>query len=246
MKNNNNLLGSLGYIFPSDTTQLEDFALIYGDYEHEGNEKSINPKRILRRLNEEKAELTKNDYHKRLTLAAEIVYQLHDDKYMGHLKLEKVIYLCKNVKNISVHTNFLKQAMGPHDPVMIRSFDKRFLSNKWFKYNFDSFPKYTLLEKAGEHRTWLQRYYKNDLDNINYIIDTFRIFNGNQIELVVTIFDCWNDIIEDEMEPSIELISKKVYAWSENKAKFKPQQIENAISWMKEKGIFPKNHLNHS
>lgn len=239
MENEDSILEGLAYCFPTTSNQLDDFELLHKDYNYEGNEKSINPKRILRRLKEEKVELSKTDYHKRLTLAAEIVYQLHNDNHMGHLKLEKMIYLCKNVKNISIHTQFLKQAMGPHDPVMIRSFDKRFLSNKWFRYNFDSFPKYSLLEKAGEHRTWFYRYYKNDLDDINFIIETFKIFSGDQIELVVTIFDCWSDIIEDEMEPSIELITKKVYAWSENKSKFKPQQIENAIKWMKENGIYP-------
>ncbi|MEQ8575235.1 hypothetical protein [Fulvivirga sp.] len=241
MKNNTDLLGALGFIFPTNSDQLSDFETLYEDYEFEVNEKSINPKRILRRLSEEKDDLSKIDYHRRLTLAAEIVYQLIDDRYMGHLKLEKMLYLCKNLKNISIHTNFLKQAMGPHDPVMIRSFDKRFLISKWFRYNFNSFPKYTLLEKAGEHRTWFNRYFNNDLDDINYIIQTFKAFNGDQIELVVTIFDCWADIIEDDMEPSIGLISKKVYGWSENKAKFKPEQIENAISWMKQNGIFPKS-----
>lgn len=239
MENNSDLLGALGFIFPANSDQLAGFESLYEDYKFEGNEKSINPQRILRRLNEEKTELTKIDYHKRLTLAAEIVYQLQYDRYMGHLKLEKMIYLCKNLKNISIHTNFLKQAMGPHDPVMIRSFDKRFYSNKWFKYSFNSFPKYTFLEKAGEHKIWFDRYFKDDLDDINYIIDTFKVFTGDQIELVVTIFDCWKNIIEDEMEPSIELISKKVYAWSENKAKFKTEQIEKAVLWMKEKRIYP-------
>ena len=245
MKNNSDFLGSLGFNFPSNSDQLADFDVLYEDYEFKGNEKSINPKRILRRLSEEENELSKTDYHKRLTLAAEIVYQLLDDRHMGHLKLEKMLYLCKNVKNISIHTNFLKQAMGPHDPVMIRSFDKRFQMNKWFKYNFNSFPKYTLLEKAGEHRTWFNRYFENDRDDINYIIETFKVFSGDQIELVVTIFDCWNDLLEDEMEPSIGLISEKVYAWSENKAKFKPEQIENAVLWMKEHSIQPKTEISN-
>jgi len=130
--------------------------------------------------------------------------------------------------------------MGPHDPVMIRSFDKRFLENKWFRYNANFFPKYTFLEKAGEHSTWFNRYYKDEINDINYLIETFKIFNGDQIELVVTIFDCWRDLLEDNIEPTDKEISRKVYAWSENKAKFKPDRIERAISWMKEKGINPE------
>ena len=240
MKNNHsNLLGGTGYIFPENSVQLENFNVMYDDYKFEGNEKTINPMRILRRLENEKVELTKVDYHKRLILAAEIVYQLQNDNHLGHLKLEKMIYLCKNVNNISLHTNFLKQAMGPYDPVMIRSLDKRFLSNGWFKYNYGSFPKYTALEKVGDHRLWFNRYYENQIEEINSLIKTFRVFSGDQIELVVTIFDCWKDILEDEMEPEIELITKKVYAWSDNKIKFSQGQINNAVSWMTEKRIFP-------
>ncbi len=236
-----NLLGSLGYVFPQNSQQLENFKTIYSEFNFEANEAVVNPKRILKRIENDNAEVTQVDYHKRLTLAAEIVYQLHDDHYMGHLKLEKMLYLCQNVANISIYVNFLKQAMGPYDPVMMRSLDKRFEMNRWFKYNFTSFPKYSALEKVGEHRLWYNRYYQDHLDDINSLISTFRIFNGDQIELVVTIFECWKELIEDEMDFSIGLIKKKVYAWSENKKKFKEKQIENAVSWMEEKGIFPNS-----
>ena len=54
MDNNSNIMSALGYIFPSTSNQLEDFELIHKDYDYKGNEKCINPKRILRRLNDEK------------------------------------------------------------------------------------------------------------------------------------------------------------------------------------------------
>jgi len=92
------LLTELGFIFPANEKQVEGFERVQHDFVNEGNEKSINPKRILRRIREETVKLSNTDYHKRLTLAAEIVYQLNEDPYMGHLKLEKMIYLCKNVK----------------------------------------------------------------------------------------------------------------------------------------------------
>ncbi|MEQ8531448.1 MAG: hypothetical protein RIB86_06335, partial [Imperialibacter sp.] len=135
-----NLLGSLGYILPQNSQQLENFNALFSDYVFEGNEATINPLRILRKIKNSNVEYTRKDYHQRLTLAAEIVYQLRDDRYLGHLKLEKMLYLCHNVANISFCANFLKQAMGPYDPTLIRSLDKRFESNRWFKYNYDSFP----------------------------------------------------------------------------------------------------------
>jgi hypothetical protein len=236
-----NLLGSLGLVFPQDSLQLKQFDLLHANFEHKANELAINPKRILRRIEAEKVEVTKIDFHKRLVLAAEIVFRLKDDNHFGHLKLEKILYLCLNVKQISFHANFLKQAMGPYDPKMIRALDDQFRVNKWFAYNRDSFPKYTALQKAGEHNHWFNIYFAKHLDDINYLVEMFTAFSGPQIELVATIFECWKEIIEEGIEYNTELIMQRVYAWSELKKKFTPEQITNAASWMKEKGIYPSS-----
>jgi hypothetical protein len=236
---NDNLLGSLGFVFPQNSFQLEQFDKLHANFEHKANKLAINPKRILQRIQNENVEVTGKDFHKRLVLAAEIVFRLKDDKHFGHLKLEKILYLCLNVKQISFHANFFKHAMGPYDPKMIRALDQQFRVNKWFSYNPDSFPKYSLLQKAGEHKTWFNRYFEKHLGDINYLIETFGVFTGDQIELVATIFESWKEIIEDGLAFDINLIIQRVYAWSEVKKKFSTQQIKNATSWMTEKGICP-------
>lgn len=238
-KENDDLLGSLGLIFPQNSYQLQNFKVMYADYPFQANEAAVNPERIIRKVEFENQEVSQIDYHKRAVLAAEIVYQLQEDSHMGHLKLEKVLYLCLNAGRISFYANFLKQAMGPYDPKLIRSLDKHFEQKKWFRYNRESFPKYIPLEKVGEHRVWFDRYFDKDRENINTLIETFRVFTGNQIELVATIFDSWKDIVEDKIPFSVELITKKVYSWSEYKVKFTVQQISNAVGWMQDKGMYP-------
>ncbi|MEQ8530747.1 MAG: hypothetical protein RIB86_02780, partial [Imperialibacter sp.] len=88
-------------------------------------------------------------------------------------------------------------------------------------------------------KTWYSRYYKDQIEDINLLISIFKIFSGDQIELVATIFECWKELEEDEMEFEIGLMKKKVYSWSEVKRKFTEEQIENAVAWMTEKGIYP-------
>jgi hypothetical protein len=234
-----NLLGSLGFAFPQNSFQLEQFDKLHKSFEYKANKLAINPKRILQRIENENIEVTGKDFHRRLVLAAEIVFRLKDDKHFGHLKLEKILYLCLNVKKISFHANFLKQAMGPYDPRMIRALDNQFRINKWFTYNPDSFPKYSALQKAGGHKTWFNRYFSKQIEDINYLIETFEIFTGDQIELVATIFESWKELIDDGLDFEMNLIIQKVYAWSEVKKKFTTQQITNAVSWMTEKGIHP-------
>jgi hypothetical protein len=234
-----NLLGSLGLIFPQNSYQLQNFKVIYSDFHHKANESAINPNRILKKIDYENTEVSNVDYHKRTVLAAEIVYQLQNDRHFGHLKLEKVLYLCQNVNRVSFHANFLKQAMGPYDPILIRSLDSQFLKNKWFRYNHNSFPKYTALENVGNHKEWYNRYFGKYAADIDTLISTFQIFTADQIELVATIFECWKEVLEEKKQFDVELIKEKVYSWSEFKTKFTPTQINNAVTWMEEKGIFP-------
>ncbi len=238
-KDNDDLIGSLGLIFPQNSLQLQNLKTMYSTYIFEAHEAALNPDRILKKIEFENTEVSKTDYHRRLVLAAEVVYQLLEDEHLGHLKLEKVLYMCMNVGRISFYANFLKQAMGPYDPALIRSLDKQFERNRWFKYNYDSFPKYAPLENVGQHRPWFNRYFSTDIENINTLIGTFRVFTGNQIELVATIFACLKEVMEDKLPVSVDLVARKVYAWSDEKEKFSLARITSAMSWMEERGMYP-------
>lgn len=234
-----NLLGALGLIFPENPDQLEEFDKVYSSYQYEAKPEAVNPLRILNSIKLKEAKGTNKDFHKRVVLAAEIVYQLKENRSMGHLKLEKILYLCLNAKNINVFSNFLRQAMGPYDPSLMRSIDKQFYTRRWFHYNRDSFPKYSPLEKAGEHKEWYNKYFGHQVTEIDHLIDLFRPFTSDQIELVATLFACWKDMVEDKIEFDLDYLKRKFYAWSEDKKKFTEDQMQNAVEWMREKGIYP-------
>src|SRR5690606_12000267 len=106
------------------------------------------------------------------------------------LKVQKLMYLSQHTVNMSLHTNFLKQAMGPYDPHLMRSIDKKLYENGWFQYTKGDFPQYKPLEKMGEHRSWYERYFENEIPSINELINTFRKVKGEKIELVATIYAC--------------------------------------------------------
>lgn len=237
----NKLITSIGFGFPESEQQLSYFNITHKDYTFESRPDKIDPQKIWDRLaqkNESKA--SKTDYHKRTVLSAEIVYRLRGDRHLGHVKLEKLVYLCQNMANISVHAQFTKHPMGPYDPKLIRSLDTQFLTRKWFSYSRDTTPKYKALEKVGEHKKWFEIYYGAKKKEFDFVINTFGKFNMEQIELVATIFDCWKTILENRETLSNDLIIKRVYGWSEGKAKFTKTRITSAINWMKEKGIYPE------
>ena len=233
---------SLGFDFPNTEEEIELFDKNHSEYVYLINPEDIDPFNIINKANKEpklKIAVNNVDFHKRTVLAAEIVYQLKNDNYLGHLKLQKIIYLCNNVSDISLHVNFLKQAMGPYDPKLMRSLDKQFKEKKWFEFQKDNFPKYKPLEKCGEHRNWFEKYFQNEIEKINFIITTFRNFSTSKVELIATIFGCWKDQIENKVEFSNEILIQSVYEWHPSKDKFNRSEIIEAINWMKEKGIYP-------
>jgi len=235
-----NYFGSVGIGFPENEEQLELFNRLHVNYQFRGNKEAIDPTAILKSIKSETKTITGIDYHKRTVLAAEIVFQLHKENTMGHLKLQKIIYLCEHITDMSLHTNFLKQAMGPYDPSMMRSIDKQLRKNKWFNFTPDNFPLYKPLQNAGEHQTWYKRYFSEQSADIDFLIETFRKSKSEKVELVATIHACWLEAIEKKMIISNSLLIKKVYEWSKIKEKFSESRIQRAIEWMNETGIKPK------
>jgi type I restriction enzyme S subunit len=183
---------------------------------------------------------TNIDYYKRTLLATEIVWQLQKEPTLGHLKLQKLIYLAQESSTMQLPTNFLQQVAGPYDPRMARSLDKQMKTKKWFEYKKTELLKFKPLEKAGEHKTDFKKFFANEIDSIQYIIDTFKTAKSDSIELVGTLYACWKKLIAEKQIVTDELISKRFYEWSEEKAKFEKSRILKALRWMETKGIVPE------
>ena len=141
---------------------------------------------------------------------------------------------------MAIHTNFLKQAMWPYDPILMRSIDSQFRKNRWFNYDQKDREKYQPLEKVGGHKDWYEKYFAEYLSDIASIIDTSRKFKTRSVELIGIIYACWLECLDEHREYDTELLIQKVYNWSDEKQKFRRDEIENSISWMLEKGIYPK------
>ena len=183
---------------------------------------------------------TNIDYYKRTLLATEIVWQLHKEPTLGHLKLQKLMYLAQESGKMQLPTNFLQQVAGPYDPQMARSLDKQMKTKKWFEFKRGEFLKFKPLEKAGEHKADFKKFFANEMDSIQYIIDTFKTAKSDQVEIVGTLCACWNKLIDEKQIISDELLTKRFYGWSEEKAKFEKSRIIKALRWMETKGIVPE------
>ncbi len=180
-----------------------------------------------------------SDYYKRTLLAAEIVDQLKNEPTLGHLKLQKLIYLCQKSENMQLPVNFLQQAAGPYDPQMARSLDKQFYIKGWFQYQTGEMLKYKPLPNAGAHRPDFQKYFSDVQTGIQAMINLFRNAKSDHIEIVATLYACWEKMIENNELFSNETLINRFYLWSKEKNRFSEEVLKNTISWMKDNYIFP-------
>jgi type I restriction enzyme S subunit len=183
---------------------------------------------------------TNVDYYRRTVLAAEIVWQLHKEPTLGHLKLQKLIYLCQKSADMQLPTNFLRQAMGPYDNRLMRSIDKQLKEKKWFEYKQDQILKYQPLEKAGQHHNDFLKYFSAESEGIQFIIDKFRNVLSREIEIWATLYACMDNMLNENVIFSEASLLQRFYEWSEEKKKFSEDQIKRVFSRMKETGIIPK------
>ncbi|WP_340600640.1 restriction endonuclease subunit S [Acinetobacter sp. HZNU-JH01] len=181
-----------------------------------------------------------DDDVKLLSLAAEITFQLHTEPTFGHLKLQKLIYLCQQLKHMDLAADFKQHAAGPYDPVMARYLDKKFKDHEWFSYDPKRDLKYKPLSRCNDHRSAFNKYFAKETSDIYALIGLFRTSKSDHIEIVATLFACWLRLLENKQSVTEEQLLKDFYAWSEEKKGFGKNEVLNGFKWMKVHSITPK------
>lgn len=176
---------------------------------------------------------------KLLSLAAEITFQLHTEPTFGHLKLQKLIYLCQQLKRMNLVADFKQHAAGPYDPVMARYLDKEFKGREWFSYDPKRDVKYKPLTKCNEHRSAFNKYFAKETSDIYALVGLFRTSKSDHIEIVATLFACWLRLLEKKQSVTEEQLLKDFYAWSKEKKEFSQNEVLNGLRWMKQNAVVP-------
>lgn len=177
---------------------------------------------------------------KLLSLAAEITFQLHTEPTFGHLKLQKLIYLCQQLKHMDLAADFKQHAAGPYDRNIAIYIDTEFKKRQWFSYHKDETPKYKQLRKCGEHKTDFERFFAKEASELNQLLGLFRTSKSDHIEIVATLFACLLRLLEQKQSVSEEQLLKDFYAWSEEKKKFSKDEILNGYKWMQQYSVIPQ------
>jgi hypothetical protein len=243
-----------GYLLPTNDEELVEFNKIYGDTpipfpEHLKNpdflfKKKQTPKKkgkviVLHQGPKRKA--SSAEYFKNIVLAAEIANELHSEPTFGHKKFVKVKFLCEEICNMELASNYGKYAAGPLDPKSMYSIDAEFKKQKWFNVvKRDPFGyKYEPLQNVEKYKEYYSRYYSNQASGIKRIIDLFRKEKSDFCEKVATLFAVWKENIQKNESTDETSLFKGFYAWDESKARFTESELSKALKWMRENEIIP-------
>jgi hypothetical protein len=247
-------LKHFGYLLPTDDEELEEFEQIFGTTqvifpEHFNNtdflfvqkkkeELKKVPIKVKTRFVKEQA---KNDYFKKIVLAAEIANELYIEPTFGHIKFVKVLYLCEQVCNMKLSTCYKKFAAGPLDPKLIYSIDSEFKKQGWFrKVKRTSYGyKYIPMDNLNKYKTYYLRNFGTESKHIAEIIELFRKKQSPFCEIVATLYAVWKELLENNMIVDESTLIRDFYAWDEAKACYSVDQIKNGIEWMEDNDIVP-------
>ena len=176
----------------------------------------------------------------RSVLAAYIVDNSLEDRYFGHVKLQKMLFMCEVANNLDFDSHYKRHAMGPYDPKLLRSVDLQLKKNKWFECEKMDGDKgryiYSPLEKSDEYKKYLNRYFK--FENIEKMFSLMKPMTTLQAEIVATLYSVYKDLKSMQQKISSQtLINEARNNWHDRKKTIEIEKWERAIEWMKEKQL---------
>jgi len=185
-----------------------------------------------------------NTFFKRVTLAAEIASQMHEEPTFGRIKFQKLVYLCEHAAEMELNSRYLKQVAGPFDNKFMHSIEVQFAKNKWFKVEKKQDGKYNRsvyvpLEKANDYKKYYNSYFNVHIEKIQYILDLFKKLKTDTSEIAATLYACMIELVDEGILITEDSLLTKFYAWSESKEKFDKKNVVNVWYWMLEKKIVP-------
>ncbi|MEG0912925.1 MAG: restriction endonuclease subunit S [Oscillospiraceae bacterium] len=183
-----------------------------------------------------------NVHFKRRVLAAKILDKLCGENTLGHVKLEKLLFLSEYCAELDMHTEYVRYAAGPYSPKVLRSIDTQLQKAKWFVYDKNNHgSKYCRLDKSTEYAPYFDANFSVEQNTtVERLVELFRTVDTERCEIVATLYGAWNDFLIDGCTPTDEQIADEVLThWSEEKKRIDKDRWIRAIGWMRKHKIVP-------
>jgi hypothetical protein len=208
----------------------------------------LNERLELEEYEKELKKENKTIFFKRVVLAAEVAYQLHNEPTFGSVKFQKLVYLCEHAANMRLQERYRKQVAGPFDNRFMHSINKEFKNNKWFEIEkvisgTIKRSRYKPLSSVEKYKTYYKSYFAQYEAAIQEIINLFRTRITDDTEIAATLFSCQLELQKNSENVTESNLLEKFYNWSEKKKRFDSAKVLSIWHWMTEKQLLPSKEI---
>ncbi len=191
---------------------------------------------------------------KKVMLGCHLVYRFHQEREFGHIKFMKLLYLCEQVGEMNLMTNYQKAAAGPFDKKTLASIEKYIQTSGWFKINKEPYTGsngkvyertfYSLTGKSTDYQKYYYNYFESEKDKIEKLIQLFKGANSRKCEIVATTYYTYNELLKKNVLINENSLIKGFFEFHPQKGKnFKEFDVKEQLPWMKNNGVYPKRQI---
>lgn len=207
---------------------------------------SILKKAFEGRLVQEEAETVANQSTRiipfdRKVLAGKIIHLMHEEKYFGLTKFQKMLYLVENFAQVEYDTNFIQERAGPYDKDFTQAFRQEMQDNDWFSEEQKGIiTKFIPSENVGALISEYARYFRSKGPRIVFVIQQLQDKSSHDAELIATLYAVWNNrLIKKKPVKEKELV-EDFFNWSaKKKEEFQEEEVIATYKWMKKVKLTP-------
>ena len=177
----------------------------------------------------------------RKVLAGKIIHLLHDDKYFGLTKFQKILYLVENFAEVPFETNFIQERAGPYDKEFTIAFRKEMQEKDWLQEEQKgNITKFIPGDSIGSLIKNYAVYFREKGKQIVFVIQQLKDKSTHDAELIATLYAVWNNRLIRKKSVKIELLVEDFFNWSaKKKEEFQPEEVVSTYKWMKKIKFIP-------
>ncbi len=182
---------------------------------------------------------------RRLAVAGLAVKELHNDPNFGRTKLAKVFYLADKRAGLQLEADYVREAAGPLDQRAL--YNKRIGVEAMAEQHQVFRPKrrgkmvrYERLAHPELIDAFARGHLGEKTDDVMRVVDACRTLSTDQVEIVATLYACWNDLlIRQDRADENTIIKEFLVSWHPKKTRFDRGRLRKALKWMNAHDLVP-------
>ena len=186
-------------------------------------------------------------FNMRGVVSSYIVNRLHEQPSFGNIQHQKLLFLTEAHVGLDLGGVYYRDKWGPHEGLEFyrlngrrRWAEKRDVFHLHKRRGLRGYT-YTVGANIAEQVAMAEVTLGDRKPALDALLDLFAPMTTDQAEMYATLFAVWNDfLIADHIPIDAEIIQEFRENWHERKQKFMPDQLRDALTFMRANHLVPR------